>query len=449
MELRDIIVTPVVLMLIYIAAYFFRPMFTDAVTRTYFIPALTLRIIGALAVGFIYQFYYDGGDTYNYHTHGSRHVWEAFMESPATGIKLLFADGQSHEGIYKYSSRIPFFTEWTSYNVVRVAAVFDLFTFSTYSATALLFAVLSFLGVWMLFRTFYEQYPHLHRGLAIACLFVPSVVFWGSGLLKDTLALTFLCFSTYLTYRIFIRRRGNWISAILLLFCLYALYSVKAYILLNFLPAAIFWVFIKRLSFIRSTVAKVTLFPFVIVAALGLGFYAVNKASEDNPKYSLNRLAQTAQITAYDIRYYTGKDAGSGYTLGELDGTYGSIVRLAPQAINVSLFRPWPWEVKNLFMLLSSLESLALLLVVIFVVLRHHRYLLKYLRNPDVLFALIFSISFAFAVGVSTFNFGTLVRYKIPLMPFFSMTLILLHDFCLRDEGRLSLAKRASGDLLS
>ena len=45
---------------------------------------------------------------------------------------------------------------------------------------------------------------------------------------------------------------------------------------------------------------------------------------------------------------------------------------------------------------------------------------------PDVLFALIFSISFAFAVGVSTFNFGTLVRYKIPLLPFFAVALILI-----------------------
>ena len=43
-----------------------------------------------------------------------------------------------------------------------------------------------------------------------------------------------------------------------------------------------------------------------------------------------------------------------------------------------------------------------------------------------ILFSLIFSIAFAFAVGVSTYNFGTLVRYKIPLLPFFVVALILI-----------------------
>jgi hypothetical protein len=49
------------------------------------------------------------------------------------------------------------------------------------------------------------------------------------------------------------------------------------------------------------------------------------------------------------------------------------------------------------------------------------------MMNPDVMFCLVFAISFAFAVGVSTFNFGTLVRYKIPLMPFYGMALLVLY----------------------
>jgi hypothetical protein len=434
LELRDLLVTPILLVLVYVIAYMVRPFVTDGITKAYFIPALTVRIIGALAVGLMYQFYYNGGDTYNYHTHGSRHIWNAFVESPETGLKLLFADGTTHVDIYKYSSRIPFFTDWNSYNVIRVATVFDLITFSTYSATAVLFAVFSFAGVWLFFQTFYQQYPHLHRGLAIAAFFIPSVVFWGSGLLKDTLALSFLCFSTYLTYTIFIKRQATWWRYVLLAFVLYALYSIKAYILLNFLPAAILWVFLKRLSFVSSPALKATLFPFVIIGAFSFGFYAVNKASEDNPRYSMNKIAETARITAYDIRFYTGKEAGSGYTLGELDGSFASMLSLAPEAINASLFRPYLWEASNLLMLFSALESFVLLMMVLFILMTARFALLRHLRNPDIVFALIFSISFAFAVGVSTFNFGTLARYKIPLMPFFILALILLHAFSNRDK---------------
>lgn len=90
MELRDLIVTPIVIPLIYIMAYLIRPYLTDDVNRRFFFPAMNARIAGAIALGIIYQFYYGGGDTFNFHTHGSRHVWEAFWDSPAKGWKLFF-----------------------------------------------------------------------------------------------------------------------------------------------------------------------------------------------------------------------------------------------------------------------------------------------------------------------------------------------------------------------
>ena len=91
MSLQDLVVTPVFLSLVYLAAYLVRPWVTNEDTKRYFIPALTVKIIGAIAVGLIYQFYYGGGDTFAFHTHGSRIIWEAFMDSPMKGIDLLLA----------------------------------------------------------------------------------------------------------------------------------------------------------------------------------------------------------------------------------------------------------------------------------------------------------------------------------------------------------------------
>ena len=407
---------------------------TDSITRKYFLPALYVKIVGALAVGFIYQFYYGGGDTFNYHTHGSRHIWEAFMDSPIKGLRLLMNDGNTYHEVYRYASRILFFSDPQSYAIVKIAAIFDLLTFSSYSSTAVLFAVISFTGMWMLFLTFYEQYPQLHRWIAIAAFFIPSVFFWGSGLLKDTITLGCLGVATYQVYRIFIRKRFGVMNALVLAISLYGIYSIKIYIVLTFLPAAILWIFLANLDAIRSGIAKMLLAPFMISLAIVLGYFAMLKAGEDNPKYSLKNVAKTAQITAYDIRYYTGREAGSGYSLGELDGTLGSMVRLAPQAVNVSLFRPYIWEVRNPLMMLSALESLFLLGLCIYIVIKKNVRLLAGLSNPNVCFALVFAITFAFAVGVSTFNFGTLVRYKIPMLPFFVIALILLLHHSKRDK---------------
>jgi hypothetical protein len=438
LELRDFIVTPVIIILVYAVAYAVRLYASNADTRVYFFPAITLKIVGALALGFIYQFYYDGGDTFNYHTWGSRVIWEAFIDSPTTGFKLLaYGDGSSYAELYKYSYQIDFFHDPQSYTIVRIAAIFDLITFSSYSATAILFAAFSFIGMWMFFLTFYEQYPELHRYIALATFFIPSVFFWGSGLLKDTVTLGCLGISTYECYQIFIVKRKTFYNWILLLIALYLMYVIKVYILMTFLPAAIFWVFLSNLSSVRSLMLKMVLFPAVVTIAILLGYYAILKSGQDNEKYALGTIAQTAKITAYDIRYWTGRDAGSGYTLGELDGTFASMLRLAPQAINVSLFRPYLWEVKNPLMLLSAIESLFVLVFCIYVAITSNVRIFRAFRNPDVLFTTLFSLSFAFAVGVSTYNFGSLARYKIPLLPFFLVALVLIR-YTLNKDKKLS-----------
>ena len=426
MELRDVIVTPIVLFLVYLVAFYVRPFVTDSENRGYFMLGLSAKIFGALALGFIYQFYYDGGDTYNFHTHGSRHVWEAFWDSPEKGIKLLLSDGTSERDIYKYSARIPFFRDQSSYMVIRLAGLVDLFTFSTYSATAIFFAVFSFIGAWGLFLTFYEDCRERKLWIALATIFVPSVIFWGSGILKDTATLAALGICTYEVKKIFIKKRFNIFSILLLVGALFIIYSIKKYILLCYLPAVLLWVFSDNLSHVRSGVLKIMMLPLIISLTVFFGYIAVVQVGKDDARYNISSLGQTARITAYDIAFQTGRDAGSTYNLGELDGTLTGMIQLAPQAINVSLFRPYLWEVKNPLMLMSALESMILLLLTVYIFLVSFRHLRVSLLNPSVLFCLVFSLTFAFAVGVSTFNFGTLSRYKIPLIPFYLLALVFI-----------------------
>lgn len=429
MELRDFIVTPVIIILIYWIAYLVRPHVTDDLNRVYFFPALTLKLIGALALGLVYQFYYDSGDTFMYHTYGSRLVWGAFMESPAAGLKLLWANSESTTGIYQYASKIYLFGDSNSYMIIRIASVFDLLTFSTYSATACLFAVLSFIGSWQFYITFYNQFPHLHARLAIAAFFIPSVFFWGSGVLKDTVTLAFLGIATYQFYVVFIKRKFRLVNILLLLVSLFFIFSIRKFLLQAYLPAVILWIGMSHIGRIRSIILKVMLVPFVGGVIVISGYYAVIKVGEGDDRYAVSKIAMTGKVTAYDIRYWSGRNAGSGYSLGELDGSLGTMIGLAPEAINVSLFRPYLWEVKNPLMLFSALESTLLLFIVVYVVAKERLRIFAGVTQFNILFALSFSLIFAFAIGVSTYNFGTLVRYKVPLLPFFLTALILLLDY--------------------
>jgi hypothetical protein len=262
----------------------------------------------------------------------------------------------------------------------------------------------------------------------MASLFIPSVVFWGSGVLKDTITLAFIGVATFLIREMFAKGRFKIMNVAVLIFSLWTVYAIKKYILLCFIPASFIWFYIGYLSRFRSVVFKIIMIPFVFFISVLCGYLAIEQVGKDDSRYSLDEIGKTAQVTAYDIHYQTGKDAGSSYDLGDQEGTLLGLIKMSPQAVNVSLYRPYLWEVKNPLMLLSAGESFMFLIITVYLVATSGTYIRKGLVNPDILFCLIFSVTFAFAVGVSTYNFGTLSRYKIPLLPYFTLGLILLHN---------------------
>lgn len=429
MEIRDFIVTPIYFILFLVLAYVIRPYLTNETTRAYFFPALSVKFLGAIALGCLYQFYYNGGDTYNFHTHGSRIIWEAFMDSPSTGLSMIFSGGVHEPEFFNYSSQIYFFTDSSSFTVIRLAAVIDLFTFSTYSATALFFAFFSFIGSWFLFLTFYRKYPDLHFWIAIGCLFIPSVFFWGSGILKDTLVIGGLGLLTWTLNELFIEKQISLLKVGLMIMVIILIFSVKKFMLQAFLPAAIIWIYLSNVDRIHSFVLRVMVLPIAIILAFVGAYFSAVKIGEDDPRYALENIGYTSRITARDIRFQSGKDAGSGYELSSyFDGTISSALRLAPEGIIVTLFRPFLWEVRNPLMLVSALESFVFLLFTLFIIVRKGYGSLFKILNPEVAFTFAFSLVYAFAAGVSTYNFGTLARYKIPIIPFYFLGLVILYS---------------------
>ena len=430
MGIQDLIITPIYFFVFLAMAFVVKPWFTDNQTRRYFIPGLLAKFIGAIALGLIYQFYYGGGDTFTFHTHGSYWIWEAFMDNPLIGLELLSLDAGDYQSrSYKYAINIWQFRNDTSYFVIKIAALFDLLTFRTYSATSLFFAVFAFSGQWILFDTFSKIYPSRHKVLAISILFIPSVVFWGSGILKDSITMGALCWITALLFRVVLGGRNFFTHLILIIFFGWLIYSIKIYILLCFLAAASIFLYKHYSDKIRGNLVRIMAAPFIMLIFVGGAFLFLQTITEGDSRYSLDKISQTAKITAYDIRYGWGARQGenSGYTLGELDGSLGSLIRLAPNGIVVSLFRPWLWEVRNPLMLLAALESLFLLVVTAYVLFSlKPKIIIKRLSQAPVLFCLCFSLLFAVAVGVSTYNFGSLMRYKIPLMPYYFTLLAII-----------------------
>lgn len=426
----DYLILPFQLMIVYAIAYRFRNNrygFKHPY-RKYFIPALTAKIIGAIAIGMIYQYYYGGGDTFNFFYH-ARVINSSFADSPAKWFNLLFRiPNETTLGYYPYISQMYWYEDPASYSVGAVAAFCSFIMGGTYLPAAVIFAVISFTGSWALFRAFAQIYPKFLKPIAIAALFIPTVLLWGSGIFKDTLCFASLGWLTYSVFQILVKRNLKTSNILVLLLSLYVTYSIKLYILMAFIPAVLIWILFIYGRNIKNTALKVSLNLFVLALVGGLSYYVIGALGEEFlGRYSIEKIEETSEITRGWINYASG-DEGSAYDLGDMSGP-GQMLAKLPLAVNVTLFRPYLWEARKVIVLLTALESflfLILTLKLLFVV-GFRRVWATISQDPTIQFCLIFTVIFAFAVGISSYNFGALSRYKIPCLPFYVLAILLIY----------------------
>ncbi len=430
MTYKDLFLTPVYLVLIYAIAYAIRGRVTTIDTRRFFIPALSVKLLGAIAFGLVYNFYYSGGDTFNYFKQGSV-IYDAFWENPLVGIKLLFANGGYDPDTWKYASKIYWYNAPREFFVIKIATFIGFFCFYTYLPISLFFALISFSGVWAMYITFLKLFPELRVKFAIACFFIPSLFFWGSGLMKDTICIGALGWLFWAFYKVFVEKKGVFLGVLMLIISSWAIMKAKPYILLAFSLPAIIWIFIENNSKIKNSTLRFFAKPFTLGAGTILGVIVLTYLSYVNPYFSVEGIAERTAINANYLYRVSVRDDGSAYNLGELDGSFQSIILLFPSAVNVTLFRPYLFEVKNILMLFSSLESTFYLFFAVFVLFRMGflNFFKKIITNPFLQMCFLFTVIFAFSIGVSSYNFGSLVRYKIPLIPFFTCMLFVLYDY--------------------
>jgi hypothetical protein len=395
--------------------------------RKYYLPGLYVKFGGAIFIALIYQFYYGGGDTFNFFHH-SQVINSALDDSVSNWLDLLFRKStDSNPQLYKYTSQLEWYNDRSSYMVAVIGAIFGLLNGTSYIPIALLFAYFSFTGVWAMYRTFVNLYPKLYKELAIAFLFIPSTFVWGSAMFKDTVCMFGLGWMTYTTFRIFVNGDLSFRNLLMLVISFYLIGVIKLYILLAFIPALALWLLLTYSHKIQLVGVRWIVNILFVAVTIGGFFFLSQRFAADMNKYSLDKVAKTAAETRGWIAYSSG-DEGSAYDLGEFDPSLVGMLTKFPQAVVVTLFRPFIWESKKIIVLLSGLEALLFLYFTLKVIVkRKTRIFSMVIKDPNLSFCLVFSIIFAFAVGISSYNFGALSRYKIPCMPFYAASLIILY----------------------
>jgi hypothetical protein len=143
-------------------------------------------------------------------------------------------------------------------------------------------------------------------------------------------------------------------------------------------------------------------------------------------EYSADTVLEKASLTQQDlVRDQYGDNK---FDIGAFEPTIQGIIPKIPIAINAGLYRPYLWESGSPTMFFSGLENTYLLFWSLVLLIRTKvlGFFTKIFSFPLFIFCLSFSLFLAFSIGLTAGNFGAMVRYKIPLLPFFASMLMVL-----------------------
>jgi hypothetical protein len=413
LSIGDSIVGLVVFLLCASGINFLKNKYLIEENKKLFLTAFLIKCLGGLAF-VLYTKYVMAMDTLMYYSS----ILELSNTDLNSYLDFFFSFNKTIDDTDKLAS---IFTELRNYYmaspangmIVRFGSLFIKVLFGSYTGLTFIFCTFSFLGLWCLFISGFKLYPNLKQKLSLAILFLPSVLFWGSGLLKDSLTIGCLGFVTYASFEIFIHKNIKKRFILLLIFTGWMLFTIKSYILYIYIVSFLFASFsttpiFNKLKYVIIVIAIIVLLKYTEVFMGGLIEEAITQAEG-----------------------YENIDAGSNVSLFVFDFSPLGIANMVFSSFVAIFFRPYLWESRfSLSLLLSSLESSFFLLFTLFTIYKCGIVNIIKSINTDnrVLFCFVFSVLFSIVVGFTTFNFGTMSRYKIPCLPVYLIMLFIIKE---------------------
>ena len=383
----------------------------QTVLREFFWPALALKMLAGVALGLVYTYYYSVADTFVYFRDASTVAALARRDFGAY-VTFLFSDSGS--------ITLPLtFQEPRALLLTRITSVFNLLTDDNYWVTGFYYSLVSFSAAWFLVTTICRHIPTAKSATLIAFLFLPSAVFWSSGLLKESLALACLYFLTGIFLKVWFRERGRPWEYVVAFLSLLVFWKLKYYYAGVFLPVAVTALLFrfmigKRCSSSPALEALVWCLIFIIPVAV---------VSFLHPNFYPDRLLNVVLLNHEAYRAVSAPE--DLVVFRDLQANAVSFLKNAPWALFSGLFRPLPWEVSALIQVLPSLENTLMLGMSLAAASRYRRYALSPHRLL-LLAAVTYVVILCVMITFSTPNFGTLSRYKTAYISFF--VLVILSD---------------------
>jgi hypothetical protein len=426
-----------------------------------------IKLAAAFLVGVIYTFYYSGGDFFTYFSDSSVLI-NNFVSDEHDQFSVWTGSFEGNSVLYGAKM------------MIIINAVMQLFSVGNIYVHFVFFCFFSFIGFIALLKILTQHFPD--KTNLVLLFFIPSVLFWSSAPLKESITmgaagvLIYLCdFGLKIKYTI--------INLFFITLLILLLAAVKIYILLALIPAFICNYIVSRSSN-KFWIPKfvLVLVPFYLIAMLLSninpdsnilkqisdkqvkaiseakgGVFLVNdkhfisldykkqasallpqkdstykiKNGSSYLRWNLDNMSDTTFISnsndsaTYSILYKV-VPANSIIHLKRLKPSIREYIAYSPIAFFNTLIHPTVFEIRSWLHFISALENIGICILILLSVFFFDRKVLK--KKEIIFFCLTFSIIVYVIIGMTTPAIGAMVRYKTTAMLFLITACFLMID---------------------
>ena len=393
----------------------------NGVARKYLVGVFLLKIAAGIIMYVIYTRYYTDrstADIFKYFD-DSKVMYDTLWHHPIDFFKMLTGIGNNSPYFDLYYKQM---NHWyrvfesniynDSHTIIRINALIRIFSFGYFNVHTVFMCFISFTGLVALYKFFAVYLADKKRELFVAVFLLPSILFWGSGVLKESILLFGMGMLLYHLDSL-AREKFSFFRLFWLLFSMMLLIYTKYYIFIILIPLLISFLWCK------FTNERYCLIKYIVVIALYI--FAGLHIQWVFPAYNLLEIISQKQNDFIGLA----KEMHSGSLLTQqlLHPELIPVLKEIPVAFYNTLFRPYIFEPNSLLMLFSAIENLILILFMILCLVFPLR---KIPHKPVLYLCLFFFVGTFTLTGLISPVMGAIVRYKVPAMPFMVIFFIMM-----------------------
>ena len=372
-----------------------------------------LKVGAGIAYGLIMSksaYYRSIADTWRYHSdslketqllfdHPGQWFTNLFVYHTADGYTKIFSTDNSYWNDLKFNF------------MVKVLSVFNILSFGSYYTNVIFFSFICFFGWIAIIRVYNNIFPDRKQSIWIAFLFMPSFVFWCSGIHKDGLVFTGLALFFYNVYQLLEKKDSGWKRFAGILLALVLIVPQSNYLILAIVPGTLAWWLSKKFK-ARSAVWFAVVFGICIAL-----FFLSSK---------LPRPYNLPQALANKQDEFLKLDARSLMNHDSLQPHFSDYVKQLPRAVNHVFLRPYIWESESILYVLPALELVGIYLILAaFLIYGPTR--VRFM--PSLSFGILVAFAMLLVLGFTVPILGALVRYRSLYIPFLLIPLMAGTDW--------------------